>query len=81
MDQLTAVYYFIFGTNVLHYLDVSIDVSFRIVSGDLHGYQLKVAVQDENRPGCIYLGLLIRLLNSLEELLCHLNHWSFLLTL
>ena len=81
MNQLAAVYYFIFDTNVLHYLDVGINVFFRIVSGDLHRYQLKVAVQDKNRSGRIFLGLLISFLNNLEEFLCHLNHRSFLITL
>jgi hypothetical protein len=81
MNQLAAVYNFIFDTNVLHYLDVGIDVFFRIVSGDLHGNQLKVAVQDKNRSGCIFLGLLISFLNNLEEFLCHLNHRSFLIAL
>ena len=81
MNQLAAVYYFIFDTNVLHYLDVCIDVFFRIVSGDLHGNQLKVAVQDKNRSGRIFLGLLIGFLNNLEEFLCHLNHRSFLIAL
>ena len=81
MNQLAAVYNFIFDTNVLHYLDVGIDVFFRIVSGDLHGNQLKVAVQDKNRSGCIFLGLLISFLDNLEEFLCHLNHRSFLIAL